>query len=92
MTCHLELSPKGKVPQQGTPFTECHFQRAARGLEEETHSPNGTSNNGIYMGRTSSKAPKTAPELVFGGGGADKDPLQLSFVSNFIRNYLRIIE
>lgn len=44
------------------------------------------------MGRTSSKAPKTAPELVFGGGGADKDPLQLSFVSNFIRNYLRIIE
>jgi hypothetical protein len=38
------------------------------------------------------KLRKLLLELVFGGGGADKDPLQLSFVSNFIRNYLRIIE
>lgn len=57
MTCRLELFPEGKVLLQGTPFIDWHFQRIHEGWGGggETHSSNGTTNNGTDMGQTSSK-------------------------------------
>lgn len=91
MTYHLKLFPKGKVPLQGTPFIECHFQRVSWGPERLTL-PMEPQTIRPTWAKPHPNLWKLPLEAHWRGGQTDKDPSQLPFVSNFIRNYFRIIE